>query len=318
MTEPVSIQAPNGGRRVWRRYVAPVLVAASLLWVIWLLKGSWATIAESLRHVSIQWLLAGLVLGALATWLSFLSFTHLLQALGAPDLPLSRKAHLYFSAQLMKHLPGRVLGVAYQITATKGKVPVECWISANGAHLLLMLYMALFLPCAVLLARDQVAAASGLALLSVLLVLSSWPRRLAACAASWAKLSTMRVARVIVGLLQPIAASQDRQYRRAVLLLVLSWVPYFMAWGLYATAHPTLGFEDGVRLCATYTLAWVLGYISFLTPSGLGVRELAFAWFAAAYPPDVVAYGIVIGRASLMIIDVAFSTLFLRSERGDD
>jgi uncharacterized membrane protein YbhN (UPF0104 family) len=35
-------------------------------------------------------------------------------------------------------------------------------------------------------------------------------------------------------------------------------------------------------LCASYSLAWVIGYLAMITPGGLGVREAGF--FALASP----------------------------------
>ncbi len=57
-------------------------------------------------------------------------------------------------------------------------------------------------------------------------------------------------------------------------------------------------------------LAWFVGYVSLLTPSGLGIRELVFVWLANEFPPDAVALMAVIGRISLLAIDLVMGLIF--------
>jgi uncharacterized membrane protein YbhN (UPF0104 family) len=63
-------------------------------------------------------------------------------------------------------------------------------------------------------------------------------------------------------------------------------------------------------MCAYYMVAWFVGYVSLLTPSGLGVRELVFAWLAKDFPPDAVALMAVVGRVSLLAVDLALGLAF--------
>src|SRR5262249_293874 len=77
---------------------------------------------------------------------------------------------------------------------------------------------------------------------------------------------------------------------RAILLVVLSWCIswliagsafFFLLWALWpATPLALLPICIGI-----YALAWDIGFASFITPSGLGIREVVIAAiFALAFP----------------------------------
>ena len=78
-------------------------------------------------------------------------------------------------------------------------------------------------------------------------------------------------------------------------------------------AWPRLSAFDGTVLCAMYTLAWFIGYVTLISPSGMGVRELAFALIAHRYPPDVIAGMAIIGRVMLLATDVFLGMAFARA-----
>ena len=63
-------------------------------------------------------------------------------------------------------------------------------------------------------------------------------------------------------------------------------------------------------LCALYVIAWMAGYFSLVTPSGLGVRELVFVFLAHRFPPDAVAGLAIFGRAMLLVADILLGAIF--------
>jgi uncharacterized membrane protein YbhN (UPF0104 family) len=65
-----------------------------------------------------------------------------------------------------------------------------------------------------------------------------------------------------------------------------------------------------MQLCAFYMVAWFVGYVSLLTPSGLGVRELVFAWLAKDFAGDAVALMAVVGRINLLFVDLFMGLAF--------
>lgn len=305
-------KSPQGSRAVWKRVLATLVVLASLLWVLWLLEDAWVGLARELRELHSLSLLAGLALGSIATYLGFIGFRLLLPELSGRVMPLPQLAHLYFVAQLMKHLPGRFWGIAYQVAVTRGQIAASSWLAANLLHMLLMMYLAVVISGAALIGTHSLLLAAAWVMF--------W---LAACIVPWLPRCRLRLtavtlpgrwpfARKLQDAVSTLFSIRPRVFARVVFVLFSSWVIYLAAWGLYASAHPSMDFADGVRMCALYSVAWLAGYLAFVTPSGIGVRELVFAVVSSGFPSSAVAYGIVIGRLSLLFIDLALALLFIR------
>lgn len=68
---------------------------------------------------------------------------------------------------------------------------------------------------------------------------------------------------------------------------------------------------------ATYAASWLLGYVAFFAPAGIGVREAALAGFLSTYMPFSVAIVIVIAlRVALIVSEaIGFGLAFLLSKR---
>ena len=86
----------------------------------------------------------------------------------------------------------------------------------------------------------------------------------------------------------------------------------------YGIAWPSLTALDGIRLCGIYTLAWFFGYISFVSPSGLGVREAAFFLLAKDFPPDAIAGMALLGRVTLLLVDIILGLIYLYAGNGSN
>jgi hypothetical protein len=102
--------------------------------------------------------------------------------------------------------------------------------------------------------------------------------------------------------------------RDKLLLLIIFlfwWALYYLSWALFGLSWPGLGFVNGVYLCAAYMIAWFVGYLSFFTPSGLGVREAVFVALSIGYPPEAIAAIILYGRFALTFADIVLGMIHL-------
>lgn len=300
----------ESARPRWRRWLSLGVVAASLGWVVFMLRGAWDALVAASREVDAFLLLSGLACGMVASYLGFLVFKDLFASRAERQQGSGRLAHLYFVAQLMRHLPGRFFGIAYQVSVTRNEVPAGKWIAINGIHMLLVMYVGVAVSVSVLVGLGSVLA--GVALLAAghaaaLLLRPAW------LVEAGRRIAMMRFPLAgRIGMLVARAGEMDAgAWRRAVWLALLSWTVYFIAWVLYAAAHPQLDARDGLMICAIYSMAWLAGYLSLVTPSGLGVRELAFVTLAMQLPPSVIAYSLVVGRLSLLVTDVLLGAAFL-------
>jgi len=74
------------------------------------------------------------------------------------------------------------------------------------------------------------------------------------------------------------------------------WAVYSVAFYLFVYSVQPVPLTDLPALGASYIAAWVIGFLSFLTPSGLGIREGLLAYFLGFWLPAPVA--VVIGLLS--------------------
>lgn len=303
-----SVESPARTRPARRIAVAAVTLV-SVAWVAVLLVRAWPELLAHIHELRPLLLLLGLALSVGSAYLTFEAFATLVGAIGIAEMPRLHLAHLHFTSQLLKHLPGRVWGVGYQWSVGSASGTLGDWVVVNVGHMLLATFFALWSACLALamtrgavwcsgtFAGGLVAYVIGWALVSSASfqqILGRLPGKAGGLKTSFAMLSTV-----------PGAARL-----RIFLFFCGSWVLYYAAWFSFGDAYPALGSKGGVTLCAYYMVAWFVGYVSLLTPSGLGVRELAFAWMAHDFGNDVIALMSIVGRVSLLAVDILLGLVF--------
>lgn len=300
-------------RHRWRWLLMPLALAA-LAWAVWLLWDALPALRNNLPRLDVGWLVLVLCGNVLSGYLGFEAFRTLFGRMRPKIYRRLPLAHLYFTGQLMKHLPGRIWGVAYQAAAARGASSVE-WISVTVTYMLLSTWFALW--TAVVVLGWSVGWSWGVAALVVgaalyafgwnaqlLTVLLDLLRRL-----PWKIFDRLSVALTSF-------ADVDVAFKLRILCwFAASWLLYLLAWAGYGMAWPGLVAIDGIQLCALYTLAWFVGYISFFAPSGIGVRELVFVALASHFPPDAVAGMAVLGRVVLLCVDLLLGAAFIPFKR---
>lgn len=304
-------------RQRWRWLLMPMAVV-SLGWTAWLLADAWPSLQRSLPQVRWTWLLWTLALNVLSSYLAFEAFLALFHKVQPGSYGRLQLAHLYFAGQLMKHLPGRVWGLAYQ-AAQGQRASLAQWVAVTSVYMILSMAFALWVAGSVLsflLGWAWGLAAFGAGCAAYLLGWQSGPLR---ALLSLARKTSLPVLVRLSDALQPFTQVDARFKGRLLAWFLLSWGLYLLAWAGYGLAWPTLNAIDGVWLCSFYTVAWFVGYVSLVTPSGLGVRELTFVLLAQSFPADVVAGMAVLGRLMLLGVDVVLGAAFLPfGAPGDD
>lgn len=301
--------------RPWLRVLKTVAVTACLAWVVVLLKDAWSEFAAELHKLDLFRLTAGFTSGILANLLTYSAFSGILSGI-SQRVPSGRNlAHLYFSAQMMKHLPGRFFGIVYQVATTRGQIPATRWIAANTLHMMLIMFLAIMVSVAVLLANKSVTIAAAWTAGGILFGTVAWRPNWISSFGNLLRRSHFPFAEKICIGLSLLADIEPQVKLKVSFTLLLSWLLYLAAWAFYASAYPDLSPMDGIRMCAFYTVAWLAGYLSLVTPSGLGVRELVFAALSTEFSSGAVAYGLILGRVSLLAIDLILGLVFLRGNQ---
>lgn len=296
-------------RRIWKWFGA-LVTAASIAWMLVLLARTWPVLSVRLNEIDSLFLYVGLFLLTLSVYLNFEAFAALAGMLGIAGMPRRQLAHLYFIGQLLKHAPGRIWGMGYQSAAGASAAPAGTWLLANLVHMLLATLFALW-SIGVVLAGVRGLPVALLAVLGGLLVyIACW--RYASSVGLQGAVGKLpgRLGRVLRDGMVAMASTPRGLRVRLTFAYAISLLLLYCAWAMFGLAYPPLGASGGVRLCAIYMVAWFVGFVSLLTPSGLGVRELAFAWLAHGFGMDVVALMVIIGRSALLSADLLLGLLF--------
>ena len=97
----------------------------------------------------------------------------------------------------------------------------------------------------------------------------------------------------------PKVSTHARQFLKTFILLgqhsrlwinvivghVLLWICQGLAFFLFVKSLAPVAWSDAGTLTACFALAWVIGFLSFLTPGGLGIREGLLGLLLANYMP---------------------------------
>lgn len=303
-----------------KKLIRPTLAAlslASIAWVLYVLQGSIEELKRSLVNIDYLWLIGVLIGNCISGYISFEGFRLIFEHVQPNTYSRRFLARLYFVGQLMKHLPGRIFGIAYQANIGD-KTTISQWIGINATYMLLTTAFAVWVASSVAAAMVSAAAGAAVVLSGLLVYFICWQSTILSRLNNHFSSERLRSVRNALETITTIA-SADRLFQFKVLtVFITSWAVYLGAWAGYGIAWPGLSALDGIWLCGIYTLAWFLGYISLVSPSGLGVREAAFFLLAADFPPDAIAGMAVLGRVILLLIDFILGLVFFTAGNGNN
>ena len=279
--EPADLEAPGGdapgGDDVARRpperrpAVARLIAAARVLVVVLVVAvvagvvyRDWTAVSATLGQLSLGTLVLALVLAQVGLGATVMTWRHLLAALGSP-LRLPHASQVFLTGQLARYLPGSVwafllqaqLAQRYDVPRVRSLLAV---LLAVGVTTVTGLTIAVV---AVPALAAEWGPATRLLLAGPLTLVFLVPRLLTLV--SNAALRVLRRPRLI----DPIPG---RPVALAVGWAVLSWLCLGAhLWVLAASAG--VGAAQLPLVTATFALAVCAGFLAFVLPSGVGVRE---------------------------------------------
>ena len=116
----------------------------------------------------------------------------------------------------------------------------------------------------------------------------------------------------------PIAFSLN-YYQIFLLLLfyLVIWILYGVSFYLLIRSFYNIPLSMVAPLTGIHAFAWIIGFISLLTPGGLGVREGALSLLLTFYLPTSLGIPVaLLARAWCTIIEVIFFGIFAKKMKG--
>jgi len=245
-----------------------------------------------------------LVVGATGTLLlSAVYHALLLAGFQLHDARTIRVAHAYALGQLMRYIPGKVVGIVFQISMLQGKVKPASVLSTLVVHTMHD-YGWTFAFCGVLLW----ALLSG----NALPMLAFFPAVLGVYLVHRYRFSPWILGRLpIVGRHVPALEESSPTYKPASLtgVLAVTWVPTMIA--IWMAFTPLLGSHDSLVAGLLYLIAAVISLAMIIVPSGLVVREAVFLWLGGwlHLPAEKLLFMAVSIRIAMILAEIATSLL---------
>lgn len=302
----------------WQTWLAIAFTAGALLWMGDLVRQAWPTLVETCTRLSLPWMVVAMIACLAGTALQGENFHLLVRDLGGASLSRSRTYALQFIAHLVRHMPGRFWGIAYQIARTRGEISASALLIVHTVLAAAAAYFTGWCALTILAFGKSVSLGLVAAVGGALLLLLSVPLARAA-ARIGDRLPTLpgRFGRVQLQLVDAIARMPVGAALHFHLIVLVGWLLYLGAWALFGEAYPGLDAGQGLRIVAYYSLAWIVGFLAVFTPSGLGVREVVFLGLASEFPADVLATTAILGRVWLLLNDLLLGALALMMRLHD-
>ncbi|MBI4727358.1 flippase-like domain-containing protein [candidate division TA06 bacterium] len=292
---------------VFKKTVATVVILVIAFFMGNQLYRSWQDIPFSSLHINYLWLLAS-YLGLFASFgCSIKAWQIILDGLGS-RMNFTRSWWVITASLLAKYIPGHVWAVGGRILLCKAEGVSE---KISGTAMIIEMM--------------------GLLLGSLLAGIACIPFLLAQGVPSWIWLMTLPAAILLLLLFSPLLIIILRWIARVLLKREVALTANPARFGAAAALYFASALIQGAAFfllirtiypisptylpgaIGLYNGAWAVGFLSLITPGGLGVREGAMAFLLKYYIPVPLAVIIsIMGRLWITIFEVMVALIGLR------
>ena len=291
-----------------RRALGWLLAAAALLYIGHYIHSQRVLVADAVLRMRLADLLFALLLAiamvALKTVYHALALWRLWGESSQPWPRFARIARAYAGSQVVRYLPGKVLGVVYEANALSGEVALHRIVIATLVQYLYTtaLSVAVLAAVVVWIAWQNLAAALAIVSLSV--------------AALWvghrwhlAERVLARLAMIIPRLrnIPAVDGAGSRLALAASLVLMLEWIPFYGYWWALLPAGDA-EIAKAIVIGTCYAGAALIANLAVVMPSGLVIREALFLWIGTQASVDAASL-VVLGVLSRVLFTLADLTL---------
>lgn len=303
-----------------RTWASRIILGAGIIWVAVVFSREFAGLKESFVVDSVSWLAFTVVAGCAALLATVPVFRALLAVYAGQPIALIQAARMLFVAQILRHLPGRFWGVMYLVNETHTKIAAASMVRANVDFMLYSTSFNVLVAAVLFLAVTTGAGVAALCGIAGIVAMGL------ALKHNWIGALAGILAKIIPARMQPFtsAVATQPQLSWATVVgvsgaFVFIWCCYLSIWWALTQVFGILDDVNIWLLCASYSLAWVFGYLAMITPGGLGVREAGF--FALAAPlmslPELTFLAVFIRLWQILVEFLMFLAFaFVKPEHG--
>ncbi len=298
-------------RRVPRFLKGSCTLIVLLFWTL-LIQRSWSDLSSRQWHLDLTW--TGVALAAFALYFvgQAMAWALLTRALGY-TVPIGSGMGIWLLSMPARYVPGNVWHIAARADLARShSIAPEGVLTSSAVEQALMVLSATCLGLAWQPVWNQSLPPSTVAILLVCLAILQPPVLQALL-----RFASRRLQR-------PIPTFNLGYRQMALIFLIYAVVNGINGLALYllAVSIASAPLSMAPALAAAYCLAYVAGYLSFLTPSGLGVREAVLASMLTLYMPVSAAVTLSLaarifstGGEALAVVAVGLPTLRLARSR---
>lgn len=253
-----------------------------------------------------------LVFGCLGTiMLSAIYHVQLMRFKFGSVSPPSLIAHAYSVGQLIRYIPGRILGIVFHIGILRTKQATKEVLSALVVQTVYDYVWATILCSVFFVYFFKEDVFIFLALIPASLVTffahkQQWVSKL------------MIVSFALIGQARRIEIASSVSRGKSVLMtaiVVTVWVPLML--GFVFSYGDIFGKKDALFISICYIMSAMLSLLVFFVPSGIGIREAGFIFLGGAtgYESSSLVFVAISARIALIVADVLNAALFILLRR---
>lgn len=270
-----------------KRNISSILIFLSFIWIVSIITNNRDEISQiwgNLQPNSFLYLIYATFFVCVAVALLVPLFEIIVYQNTQRKFPLRYLARLFFAGQIVSYLPGRLLGTVYLINETKRNFSALTMVRINIELILTIILFNTFTAFSLIgfFLKGPVVAALTFLLGIIIFVIYHQLNLFD---------GLLHVLSVILPQKMSEKISQVKTHRAFNLktivlmigILIIHWLAYLYAWISLKKVFIMLDSNIVFLLAAAYTISWIIGFVTLVTPGGLGIREVSFMLICSQY-----------------------------------
>lgn len=298
--------------KLYLKIISDLLIILSLSWILFILYQNGLTCLRQFTIKSGLFLGVLLFLGMFSTLHNAFIFKSIINIYIDQKIHFISAAELLFTGQMMRHMPGRFWGIFYQINQTQDYILPNVMVRINIDITFISFAVGTSIPLTIIifyLYSHFLSIAFMFITLSIIALLLRYDY----IGLILFKLKTYLPIRISKA--SPIKLKRNGYSWTKIFIIIIlflsSWFFYLLAWYFLEKTLSGFSTPNILLLCSTYSIAWAIGFLSMVTPSGLGIREAAFLFLSSSLASSpLLAFLAIVIRIWQLVNDVVLFIIF--------